>query len=530
MKNIVLPKQQDRNQRVELDAETGLVIVGANGSGKTRLGSWIELESNIPNDVHRISAQRSLVMPETSSTMDHDKAEKQLTYGNQTGGKQHKMGSRWGSKPSTFMLNDYALLMVSLFSEEHHISTKFRQEFKQGDDFSEKGVPITKLDIIKSVWEEILPHRSLSIGGAKVEVSPSENPSQKYNGSEMSDGERVMFYLIGQSLCAPVNSVIVIDEPEVHLHRGIQANLWDVIERLRDDCIFVYITHDLEFAASRTAATKICVKSFDGTNWDWFDVPDLTELPDEILLEVVGSRKPVIFIEGEKGSLDHDIYSLVYPKHTLKPIGSCQKVIDATKSYNEILEFHNIQCIGIIDRDHRDEVQLAFLKDRSIYCPEVAEVENLFLIEELLLKVAESLCVDNAVEAVNQIKNFVVDLFKRNIDDFASKRVAHIVDAKLNNFDGSAIGVEQLKANLFSLHQDIDIDHLFSEQVKYAEKLVMDSDYGSIIKVFNHKGIVKQIGKYFDIRPSAFVKKSKYLLADESNGLIGIIRQHLPLG
>lgn len=526
----MLPKQQDRNQRVELDAETGLVIVGANGSGKTRLGSWIELESNIPNDVHRISAQRSLVMPDTTSTMDYNKAEKQLRYGNQNGGKQHKLGSRWGSKPSTFMLNDYAQLMVSLFSEEHHISTKFRQEFKSGTDFSDKGVPTTKLDVIKSVWEEILPHRSLSIGGAKVEVSPSDTPSKKYNGSEMSDGERVMFYLIGQSLCAPANSVIVIDEPEVHLHRGIQANLWDVIERLRDDCIFVYITHDLEFAASRTAAKKICVKSFDGVNWDWFDVPDLTELPDEILLEVVGSRKPVIFIEGEKGSLDHDIYSLVYPKHTLKPIGSCQKVIDATKSYNEIAEFHNIQCIGIIDRDHRDEAQLTFLSDRSVYCPEVAEVENLFLIEELLLKVAESLCVENPSEAVNKIKDFVVSLFSQSKTDFASKRVSHIVDSKLKNFDGSAIGVEQLKTNLLSLHQDIDIDSLFYEQVRLAEKLVQDNDYASIIKVFNHKGIVKQIGKYFDIKPSAFIKKSKYLLANESNGLIEIIRQHLPQG
>ena len=421
MENIVLPKQQDRNQTIELDAETGLVIVGANGSGKTRLGSWIELESNIPNDVHRISAQRSLVMPETSSTMDYDKAENQLRYGNQNGGKQHKIGHRWGSKPSTFMLNDYAQLMVSLFSEEHHISTKFRQAFKTGEDFSEKGAPTTKLDIIKSVWEEILPHRSLSIGGAKVEASPSNIPSQKYNGSEMSDGERVMFYLIGQSLCAPSNSVIVIDEPEVHLHRGVQASLWDVIERLRDDCIFVYITHDLEFAASRTAAKKICVKSFDGTNWDWFEVPDLSELPDEILLEVVGSRKPVIFIEGEKGSLDHDIYSLVYPKHALKPIGSCQKVIDATRSYNEIIEFHNIQCIGIIDRDHRDEVQLEFLKERNIYCPDVAEVENLFLIEELLLKVAESLCVEDANGAVNNIKDFVVSLFSENVNDLLLK-------------------------------------------------------------------------------------------------------------
>ena len=530
MSKIVLPEQGNTAGRVEIDLASNLVLVGANGSGKSRLGSWIELSSNIPNEIHRISAQRSLVMPETSSTKSYDKAEKQLLYGNENGGKGHKTGHRWRSKPITSLLDDYSLLMISLFSEEHHISTRFRQDVKGGMSLENLDVPTTKLDLIKSIWEEILPHRTLSIGGAKIETSPVDSPEKTYNGSEMSDGERVMFYLIGQSLCAPRDAIIIIDEPEVHLHRGVQAKLWDAIELLRDDCTFVYITHDLEFAASRTSATKICVKSYDGANWDWFDVPDLADLPNEILLEVVGSRKPVIFIEGEKGSLDHDIYSLAYPSHTLKPIGSCQKVIEATKSFNEINDVHSLECIGIIDRDHRDEDQISFLEQRNIYCPLVAEVENLFLIEELLLKVADSFGVENSEQAIDRIKSFVISKFDENIEEFASKRVSHTVDSKLKRFDGSAIGIDALKNSLDSLNNEIDIDALYSESIDYAKGLVSAGDYDSIIKVFNHKGIVKQVGGFFDVKPASFVKKSKHLLSDESNGLIDIMRSHLPRG
>lgn len=40
-----------------------VVIIGANGAGKTRLGSWIEFSSTHRLKVHRISAQKSLSMP-----------------------------------------------------------------------------------------------------------------------------------------------------------------------------------------------------------------------------------------------------------------------------------------------------------------------------------------------------------------------------------------------------------------------------------------------------------------------------------
>ena len=64
-------------------------------------------------------------------------------------------------------------------------------------------------------------------------------------------------------LCAKENSLIIIDEPENHLHKSILPRLWDAVEKEREDCVFLYITHDLEFARSRTQTQIIWVKEFE---------------------------------------------------------------------------------------------------------------------------------------------------------------------------------------------------------------------------------------------------------------------------
>ena len=38
----------------------------------------------------------------------------------------------------------------------------------------------------------------------------------------MSDGEKLVFYLIGAVLCAPDNALLIIEEPEVLLHDSIK--------------------------------------------------------------------------------------------------------------------------------------------------------------------------------------------------------------------------------------------------------------------------------------------------------------------
>ena len=58
----------------------------------------------------------------------------------------------------------------------------------------------------------------------------------------MSDGERAIFHFIAEVVSAEENSLIIIDEPENHLHNSI-------LESWNDDrvcetglCIFIYNT------------------------------------------------------------------------------------------------------------------------------------------------------------------------------------------------------------------------------------------------------------------------------------------------
>lgn len=62
--SLILPSNVDGTQ--EIKTTTSLLFVGANGSGKTRLGTWIELQSSQQEKVHRISAQKSLTVPDTT--------------------------------------------------------------------------------------------------------------------------------------------------------------------------------------------------------------------------------------------------------------------------------------------------------------------------------------------------------------------------------------------------------------------------------------------------------------------------------
>ena len=314
---IQLPtKKGEPNSNPNLDFNQ-LVVVGANGAGKTRFGSNIE-ERYFAN-VHRISAQKSLSMPKRVSTKSKDNAEGEFLYGgwqdsnnNNYYRTQGWKSSRWGDNLNTFLLNDYEKLMVLLHTEEFEEALNYKE--------GRSGKPVTKLDRVQAIWEQVLPHRKLIKKAGIIEAYPANDNTSIYSASELSDGERVIFYLIGEVVCVPQNSLIIIDEPEMHIHKSLIKSLFDFIEIERPDCAFVYLTHDIDFAFTRYNATKIWAKSYEGKNvWDYEILDEAMPIPEQLYLELLGSRKPVIFLEGDDSSIDYKIYEQVYGEYTLKP-------------------------------------------------------------------------------------------------------------------------------------------------------------------------------------------------------------------
>jgi len=77
---INLPnKKGTPNTTPEIETNV-LVVIGANGSGKTRFGT--EIENKYASRVHRVSAQKSLAMPESVGTSSKEQAENAFLFGN----------------------------------------------------------------------------------------------------------------------------------------------------------------------------------------------------------------------------------------------------------------------------------------------------------------------------------------------------------------------------------------------------------------------------------------------------------------
>lgn len=505
-----------------VDAAGGVVIVGANGSGKTRLGAWIELSSPHQSKVHRVSAQRSLAFPVRSSTSALSVAQADLLYGSgdATGrnGAQYKSGHRWSGNPVTNQLNDYQKLTTYLFTEEFEQSTKYRQLNLASR--SSEAPPETKLDKIRRIWEDVLPHRTLRVGAGMVEASTNADVAMTYNASEMSDGERVVFYSIGQALAAPEEAIVVIDEPELHLHRSIQARLWDAIERERGDCLFVYITHDLEFAASRVDATKVWVREYTGTDWDWRVLPKDSALPAELLLNVLGSRKPILFCEGERGSLDEVVYGAVYPDATVVPVGNCEAVIHATASFRSLDQLHHMKCAGIVDRDQRTDEECRYLAARGVHSLEVAELENALVTDQVVRAIANHLVLEHVDKVVNDAQDILLERLRAQREKVIADRARARIEIELRRAESAGTTRAALIATIDAFKLRLDPGALYDDGESDINDILCRRDTLGALRVLHSKGLSSQIATLLGLQHAEYRKLVLRLLGSSDNSFV----------
>ncbi len=471
-------------------------------------------------------------MPESVSTTSMEKAEYLFRYGTYSERlkifqyEQQKRLRRWGEKPDTFLLNDFDKLLGYLFTDNYQQLLKYKN---RAEKVAEKvKLPITKLDKLKKIWESLLPHRELIIQANAILTQAKYSSNNPYNASQMSDGERVIFYLIGECLCAYENGVIVIDEPELHIHKSIQGKLWDLIEQARPDCLFIYLTHDLDFAATRTEAKKICLTSYDGQSFDWYEIPQTSEIPENVYLEILGSRCPILFVEGTNDSLDLAIFQYIYPDFTIKPLGPCEKIIESTKAFNSTNSLHYISAYRIIDRDYKSDEHLQAYEEDKVYAISVAEVENLFLLEEVLLAVAKQYCCPEPQEVVGKIKSWVFEEFNKLKEEFALRKTSSCIDMVLHGFDGKAKNIDVLNQKINKLTNEINVNDYYKDQPDDAERIIESKNYNELLKIFNHKGLSKQVSKNFGLQPKQYTETVKNIIRSGNTEIIDAMRQKTP--
>lgn len=526
-----LPDEQGQKQEYAT-TNNAVIIVGANGAGKSKLGAWIEQRDNL--NIHRIAAQRNLNFNENIALKSYAQAENFVLFGtddkNYIERKDKNYRWEWG-KYTTKLIDDFENVLAALIALKNNENDLFVKQCKKAEEQGKAKpcVPVTILDKLQNIWNEVLPQRLLLLEDSKFYAAfDKDGAPVKYSANQMSDGERSVLYLAAQVLCVPENKTLIMDEPEIHLHRSIMNRLWMALESYRPDCLFIYITHDTQFAAMHSHADKIWIKEYDGTNWKLERI-DGDDLPEELLLDILGSRKNVLFVEGERNSFDTQLYSELYPNYHIVPCGSCTQVIARTKAFRNNPSLHDCVVYGIIDRDYRSEHEIEKYKEDDIYTINVAEVENLFIVEELVRMIAAHMAKDpDAVFA--EVKKYVIEeRFAKQINGQICEAAVAEIKYKLMSAEISKKNDTEAKSSLATAIAGIDYDTIQTAQDQKFNGILQRADYSEVIKAFNCKNISTSIGRFFGIDNKEYRQIIIALLhGAKHNDIVDAIAPYLP--
>ena len=471
--DIQLPKRIDGKPGAVLGQSKQVTVIGANGSGKSRFCT--ALMKACGDKAFRISALRALfpmrsteppLAGSINAMFDHmNKSNPQVTNTADT---------------------EFDRLTYVMLADEFRELMNYKAARLMGEQMQ---FPKTRLDTVVRVWQEVFPKNKVLRENGKL-LFTTEGHDDSYTSLRLSDGERAVLYYVGAVLYAMPDAVILVDDPETFIHHSIMHTLWNAIEAMRPDCTFVYNTHDVDFASSRVDNQCVWVKAFDPERqaWDYEVTPTSQELSDALYFEILGSRKPILFVEGDdRHSLDSRLYPLIFPEYTIKPLGSCDKVIESVRSFSDLRSFHRLESRGIVDRDRRSEQEVDYLRRRNIYVPNVAEIENIFMLEGVIRAVARHRHRDEEAVAA-KVKHNVMTMFAREIKAQALEHVRHRVKRNVEmRIDMKFRTISDVEEHMIDLVKEINPRGLYDDLCREFHQYLKARDYMAVLRVYNQK-------------------------------------------
>ena len=469
--DITLPKRIDGKEPEVLHDSRQITIIGTNGAGKSRFCS--QLVEDLGDKAYRISALKAL-FPSSNPNPLPGSIEDLFNRMNES-----------NPQIKNFSETEFDKLFYVMLNDEMRELMNFKAHQLMGENVE---FPKTKLDITVKKWQEVFPKNKMLRENGKL-MFTSEGFEDKYPLRRLSDGEKSVLYYIGAVLYAMPDAAILVDDPETFIHSSIMRTLWNVLEQMRPDCTFIYNTHDVDFASSRTDNQCVWVKAFDPEvkAWDYEVMSSSREL-DDALLDLLGSRKPVLFIEGDdKHSIDSRLYPLIFPDYTIKPLGSCNKVIETVRSFGDLKNFHMLESRGIVDRDRRSDPEVEYLRNKNILVPDVAEVENLLMLEGVIRAVARYKHRNENI-VFPKVKKRVIEMFTRELKQQALMHVRHRVKRDVEvRIDQKFRNISALEEHMVDLVSEINPRGLYDQLCREFHAYEDNEDYASILKVYNQK-------------------------------------------
>lgn len=370
--------QTSNTGELDVDISEGktIFVLGANGVGKSTLMHNLFTQNN--NHVKRILAHRQTWF--SSNAMNMTAAQKKQQE-QSIKNSDRSIDSRWmdSYSPTRSSISIFDLINSENVRARDITCAVDANDLDLAKDLSNKQAPIKAIN-------ELLKISNIPIIislGKDEQLFASKNGSMLYSIAELSDGERNALLICADVLTTDPNHLIIIDEPERHLHRSIITPLLSSLFQKRNDCAFVISTHDISLPIDHPNSSILLLRgcAWDNKNiknWDADLITNSDKIPKNIKLDILGAKRKILFVEGEDKSLDKQIYQLIFPNVTVIPYGNCYQVERAVDGIRGAENLHWINAYGLIDADDKTPEQLDVLIDRGIAALECYSVESLY--------------------------------------------------------------------------------------------------------------------------------------------------------
>lgn len=476
--NFIIQTSNNGQLNIPLTEGKAVFVLGANGVGKSTLMHNL-FQQNF-NHSKRILAHRQTWF--SSNSMDITAAQKTQNEQNIKSSDQN-VTSRWK--------DDYSgtRSSISIFDLINSENIRARTIANAVDiDDLESAKKLSNNQAPLQAINELLVISNIPIKiilGKDEQLFASKNGSEPFSIAELSDGERNALLIGADVLTTEPNTLIILDEPERHLHRSITSPLLLSLFQKRKDCVFVISTHDVYLPLDHDEASVLLLRNcqWNGKyvlNWDADLIPDSDEIPNEIKREILGSKREILFVEGENESLDRQIYQLIFPNVSVLPQGSYTQVEKAVEGIRNTENLHWINAYGLVDADDRTPQQIQNLLEKGIAALESYSVESLYYNLEIVRKVARKYSELTGVSEENLYNNAVSGIIG-NIQPHKERLCSRLCEKQVRNQAMTLLPKHKDIAEKDEFEIKINLKEVLDKEKALFDKLITDNNLNGLI-------------------------------------------------
>jgi len=455
-----------------------MYMLGANGTGKSSLVS--RLFNKYQARAKRISAHRQTWFESNSVDMTpRSRHDLENQYRGQDA-QPHARYREWSPASRA------SIAIYDLIDADTMLARKIAELVRAGNipGAEKHGKEPAPLQVINELMR--LSNIPIQIALEELQrIVARKNGSAPYSVAELSDGERNAFLIASDVLTAKPGTLLLIDEPERHMHRAIISPLLRLLFDRRRDCSFLVSTHELMLPLDTPAASTLLIRGCEYAgqvvqSWSIDLLEPGAEIDELLKADLLGARRKIVFVEGKASSLDTPLYSLLFPEVSVLPKESCKDVENAVQGLRSATGLHWAQVWGIVDNDQRSPDELARLRSIGVWALSQYSVEALYyhgLTIEKVAKRQSTLTGMDAKAAMATAIQSAIDAVLEQRDNMVTIAVTRSARREFMSQLPNRVSVLATD----SVEVKVDIKALRDAEVKWFDHLIAAKDWNGLV-------------------------------------------------